>query len=52
MNLKLKFLAIPAALLLSGCASIVSKSNWPITINSSPTEAKISIKDKKGIQKN
>jgi hypothetical protein len=50
MNLKLKFLAIPAALLLSGCASIVSKSNWPITINSSPTEAKISIKDKKGIE--
>ena len=50
MNLKLKFLTIPAILLLTGCASIVSKSSWPITINSSPSEAKISIKDKKGIE--
>ena len=50
MNLKLKFLAISSILLLSSCASIVSKSSWPITINSSPSEAKISIKDKKGIE--
>ena len=50
MNLKLKFLAISSILLLTGCASIVSKSSWPITINSSPSEAKISIKDKKGIE--
>ena len=35
---------------MTGCASIVSKSSWPITINSSPSEAKISIKDKKGIE--
>ena len=50
MNLKLKFLAISSILLLTGCASIVSKSSWPITINSSPSEAKIYIKDKKGIE--
>jgi hypothetical protein len=50
MNLKLKFLAISSILLLTGCASIVSKSSWPISINSSPSEAKISIKDKKGIE--
>ena len=50
MNLKLKFLAISSILLLTGCASIVSKSSWPININSSPSEAKISIKDKKGIE--
>lgn len=50
MNLKLKFLAISSILLLTGCASIVSKSSWPITINSSPSEAKISIKDKKGVE--
>lgn len=50
MNLKLKFIAISSILLLTGCASIVSKSSWPITINSTPTEAKISIKDKKGIE--
>jgi hypothetical protein len=35
---------------MTSCASIVSKSSWPITINSSPSEAKISIKDKKGIE--
>lgn len=50
MNLKITFLAISSILLLTGCASIVSKSSWPITINSSPSEAKISIKDKKGIE--
>ena len=50
MNLKLKFLSILSILLLTGCASIVSKSSWPITINSSPSDAKISIKDKKGIE--
>lgn len=50
MNLKLKFLAISSILLLTGCASIVSKSSWPISINSSPSDAKISIKDKKGIE--
>jgi hypothetical protein len=50
MNLKLKFLAISSILLLTACASIVSKSSWPISINSSPSEAKISIKDKKGIE--
>jgi hypothetical protein len=50
MNLKITFLAISSILLLTGCASIVSKTSWPITINSSPSEAKISIKDKKGIE--
>jgi hypothetical protein len=50
MNLKITFLAISSISLLTGCASIVSKSSWPITINSSPSEAKISIKDKKGIE--
>jgi hypothetical protein len=50
MNLKLKLSAVMTVLLLTGCASIVSKSSWPITINSTPSEAKISIKDKKGIE--
>ncbi|CAI8208118.1 MAG: Uncharacterised protein [SAR116 cluster bacterium] len=36
--------------LLSSCASIVSKSSYPISINSAPSEAKIVIKDKKGIE--
>ncbi|WP_320814426.1 PEGA domain-containing protein [Flavobacterium sp.] len=37
-------------LLLSSCASIVSKSNYPISINSSPSEAKILITNKKGVE--
>jgi len=32
----------------SSCASIVSKSTYPLSINSSPTNAKVSITDKKG----
>ena len=50
MNLKIKLIAVASILLMTSCASIVSKSSWPITINSSPSEAKISIKDKKGIE--
>lgn len=37
-------------LLFSSCASIVSKSSYPISINSSPSEAQISITDKNGIE--
>lgn len=48
---KTSFLILGAALFLtSSCASIVSKSSWPIAINSTPSEAKISITDKKGIE--
>ncbi|SDW55478.1 peptidase associated/transthyretin-like domain-containing protein [Flavobacterium degerlachei] len=50
MKLKLNLVAVLSIILLSSCASIVSKSSWPITINSTPSEAKISIKDKKGIE--
>ncbi|WP_159076412.1 MULTISPECIES: hypothetical protein [Flagellimonas] len=38
------------SVLLSSCASIVSKGSYPISINSAPSEAKIMIKDKKGIE--
>lgn len=37
------------ALLTTSCASIVSKSSWPIMISSNPSEAKITITDKKGV---
>jgi hypothetical protein len=50
MNLKIKLIAVASILIMTSCASIVSKSSWPITINSSPSEAKISIKDKKGVE--
>ena len=34
---------VASTLLLNSCASIVSKSNYPISINSTPSDAKISI---------
>lgn len=37
-----------AFLLTSGCASIVSKSSYPVTINSTPEQANITITDEKG----
>jgi hypothetical protein len=39
-----------ASIIFSGCASIVSKSSYPISIMSTPSEAKIVIKDKNGIE--
>lgn len=38
------------SIIFSSCASIVSKSSYPISINSAPSEAQIVIKDKKGIE--
>lgn len=35
---------------LSGCASIISKSMYPVTINSHPDEANILVKDERGLQ--
>ena len=34
----------------SGCASIVSKSQWPVTINSNPSGATVTIKDGRGTE--
>lgn len=34
---------------LSGCASIVSKSNWPISVETTPARAHVSITNKRGI---
>jgi len=33
----------------SSCASIVSRTNWPLTVNTDPAGAKVEITDKKGI---
>lgn len=41
---------LATTVLFSSCASIVSKGSYPISINSAPSEAKIVIKDKKGIE--
>lgn len=39
---------IPLFLVLSGCASIVSKSVWLVTINTNPSGAKVEITDVQG----
>ena len=38
------------AVFLSSCASIVSKSDWPVTINSNPEQAKITITNEDGLK--
>ncbi len=40
---------IALILLCFGCASIVSKSSWPVTINSNPSGATVSVKNKHGV---
>ena len=41
---------VAASFLATSCASIVSKSSYPISINSTPSEAKITITDRKGVE--
>ncbi len=54
MKLWMKLAALAASIatsiLFSGCASIVSKSNWPVTIQSNPTNAKCVIAKSDGVQ--
>lgn len=38
------------AVFLSSCASIVSKSDWPVTITSNPEQAKITITNEDGLK--
>lgn len=48
MYLKMAVIMMASVFLFSSCASIVSKSTYPLSINSSPSNAKVSITDKKG----
>src|SRR5438105_14819936 len=51
MKRTLQFLCLCIAIgVLSSCASIVSKSNWPVTVRSNPDGAKITITNRKGEQ--
>jgi len=46
---KLLYIGMLASVLaLTGCASIVSKSNWPVTFKSNPPGAEIVISDENG----
>jgi len=40
---------LPIALLFTSCASIVSKSQWPVSLTSSPTGCQVSVKNASGI---
>lgn len=45
---KLTIILVSSIFLFTSCASILSKSTYPLSVNSSPSNAKISITDKKG----
>lgn len=50
MNFFTKVMSVVLVLtLFSSCASIVSRSSWPLTVNTNPSGAKVEINDKKGI---
>jgi hypothetical protein len=48
--INLSVILMGIALLFSSCASIVSESTYPLSISSSPNNAKVSITDKKGTE--
>lgn len=48
---KLSIIALSVVILsMTSCASILSESSYPITINSTPSEAVIVVTDKKGVE--
>jgi len=48
MNLKITAIMMASVFLFSSCATIFSKSTYPLSINSSPSNANVSITDKNG----
>ena len=48
--LRVTVILMTAVFFFSSCASIVSKSAYPLSINSTPSGATISVKDKRGIE--
>ena len=42
-------IVLPVALLFTSCASIVSKSQWPVTLTSSPSGCQVSVKNSSGV---
>lgn len=50
MKVLFKFFAVAVlCVVLSGCASIVSKSNWPLTVVTNPEGVKIEISNRNGL---
>ena len=50
MYLKMTAIMMASFFIFSSCATIVSKSKYPLSINSTPSNAKISVTNKKGIE--
>lgn len=50
MNTGLKALVLATSFAVAGCASIVSKSSWPVSVQSNPTGARCVIANKEGVQ--
>ena len=48
-NLKATVVLLATVFLFSSCATIVTKSTYPLTVNSSPTNARITITNKRGV---
>lgn len=46
-----RFVVIVVAVYASGCASIVSKSKYPVSINTDPPAARIEVRDQHGVVK-
>jgi hypothetical protein len=46
----MKAVALATSFALAGCASIVSKSEWPVTVQSNPTGAKCVIAKENGVE--
>ena len=49
-TIKISVIFTTVFFLFSSCASIVSKSTYPLTINSNPSNAEISIANKRGVE--
>jgi hypothetical protein len=50
MNQLKKLLFLFLIPFMAGCASIVSKSNWPFSVDSNPSGARVSITNRKGVE--
>lgn len=50
MGMAMKAVALLASFTLAGCASIVSKSEWPVTVQSNPSGASCVVAKENGVE--
>jgi hypothetical protein len=46
--MRLAALALPLVVATSGCASIVSKSSWPVSVTATPPDSEVEVYDESG----